>query len=389
MADGSVRLPDVEVTGRTPASRYAARAIPRAIRVLACALGWACATQSPALQPTAAPALAPAATPQPTSSLGARARLLPHGATFADVVDAARALDAAGRTQSDAGCLFATAGGPRLAADLLIAAPPLPDPPEELAASLLKAAGPAAVLTGWGSSPGELPEVALAAFTTTSPASARAAAVSLFLTARGAFVRGAAMPLRARPEALELQVAAGLLAQVPDPAVVYVSAEAAISLERLIEALRSVPNRLETALAVALPKGTRLPPPAARGSELLCPDGLPEPSDDELEGELEPAALRDVLLPIRERALQCALSTGGTALQGGRMELGLRIGKNGRPLFSCMVSDSIGELVLCRCVIEVVRALQFPAPNPSGFVDVQLPLELAIAGPERQRPLCE
>jgi len=116
---------------------------------------------------------------------------------------------------------------------------------------------------------------------------------------------------------------------------------------------------------------------------------LPAPADDEPEGSLAPATLREVLAPLRERALACAMSTGGAALQGGRLELGMRIGLDGRARTLCMVRDSIGEVVLRRCVIEAARALQFPPPSPAGFVDLQLPLELAIAGPPPQRALCE
>ncbi len=306
-------------------------------------------------------------------------------------MDAARALDlaAAGQAEGDERCLIELGTPARFTADVLVGARPLPDVPVELVSSLEKAAGPAVVVTAWGASPGELPEVALNAFTTTTPASAGAAAVSLFVTSKGVFARGAAMSLRARPEALDVQTAAGLLAQLPDPAIVYVTAERATPLERVIEVLRSVPNRFEVALAVALPKGTRLPAPPARSSELLCPDGLPAPGDDEPEGSLEVSALREVIAPLRDAALQCALSTGGLALQGGRLELGMRIGSDGRPRTLCMVNDSIGELVLRRCVIEAARRLHFPAPQPQGFVDVQLPLELTIAGPNAQRALCE
>jgi len=259
-----------------------------ASRVTLFALFAACAgTQPEPVQPTAA--APPASRAAPASSLASNSRLLPQRATFADVVDAARALDlaGAGQAEGDEGCLIELGTPARFAADVLVGARPLPDVPVELASSLEKAAGPAVVVTAWGASVGELPEVALNAFTTTTPASARVAAVSLFVTTQGVFVRGAAMPLRANPEALDVQTAAGLLAQVLEPAIVYVTAERRTPLDRVIEVLRSVPNRFEVALAVALPKGTRLPAPPARSSELLCPEGLPAPGDDEPEGSLE------------------------------------------------------------------------------------------------------
>jgi hypothetical protein len=346
--------------------------------------GCAGARPEPA-QPTAAPAAPPAA----AVPVAAPSRVLPQHATFADVVDLARNLDAANHTQSQEGCLLAVGPAARFGADVSAATRPLADAPKELATLLLRAAGPPTIFTAWGSTPGELPDIALAAFTTTTPASAKASALAMFLTSQGVFLRGAQLPLRAHPDALDLGAAGAVLAQVPDPVIAYVSAESAIPVEQLAAALRSVPNRFEVALAVVLPKGTRLPAVAERSQELLCPDGLPEPQSDEPEGSLDPAALRAELTPLRDAALRCALATGGQALQGGRLELGLRIGADGRPRELCIVRDAIGEAVLRRCVIEAARALKFPLPSPTGFVDVQLPLELALTGPAAQRPLCE
>jgi len=355
--------------------------------VLGLALGCAGSQPAPA-QPTAATSSPPAA-PLAAAGVAAPSRALPQHATFADVADLARNLDATNHTQSQEGCLLAGAPPGRLAADLLIATRPLPDVPKELGSVLLQAAGPARVFTAWGVSSGELPDLALTAFTTTTPASAKAVPLALFITRQGVFVRGAPMPLRAHPEALDTGAAGALLAQLPDPAIVYVTAESAIPVEQLVAALRSVPNRFEVALAVVLPKGTRFPAATERSQDLLCPDGLPEPSADEPEGSLEPADLRATLAPLREAALQCALSTGGLALQGGRLELGLRIGADGRARELCMVRDTIGESILRRCVIEAARALKFPTPNPAGFVDLQLPLELALTGPAAQRAVCD
>jgi hypothetical protein len=304
-------------------------------------------------------------------------------------VDLARNLDAANHTQSQEGCLLASTPVAKLAADVLIATRPLPDAPKELATILLRAAGPPAILSAWGNTPGELPDVALAAFTTTTSGSAKAAPVGLIVTGKGVFLRGAQLPLRAHPEALDVGAAGALLAQLPDPVIVYVSAESLVPIEQVVAALRSIPNRFEVALAVVLPKGTRLPASTERSQELLCPEGLPEPQADEPEGSLDAAALRPVLAPLRDAALQCALSTGGVALLGGKLELGLRIGADGRPRELCMVRDAIGELILRRCVIEAARGLKFPAPSPTGFVDLQLPLELALTGPSAQSALCE
>lgn len=346
----------------------------------------ACAGARPEPAP---PTAAPPAPPAAAGPVEPPSRALPQHATFADVVDLARNLDAANHTQSQEGCLLASAPAPRLAADVLIATRPLPSAPKEFASLLLLAAGPPAILTAWGSTPGELPDIALAAFTTTTPASSKAAPVAVLVTGQGVFVRGSQLTLRAHPEALDVGAAGVLLAQLPDPVIAYVTAESLVPIEQVAAALRCLPNRFEVALAVVLPKGTRLPAVAERSQELSCPDGLPEPRADEPEGSLDPVALRTVLAPLREAALQCALSTGGVALLGGRLELGLRIGADGRPRELCMVRDGIGELTLRRCVIEAARRFEFPAPRPAGFVDVQLPLELALTGPAAQRALCD
>ncbi|HKP58040.1 MAG TPA: hypothetical protein VJV78_15015 [Polyangiales bacterium] len=341
---------------------------------------------------------APPTTPQPTAAEPAPtaqtrptpiSRLLPQGATFADVVDIARALDAADHTRSEGGCLISNGPPRQFAADVLAGARPLPEVPRELASLLQKAAGAPAVITAWGNTPGELPDVALLAFTTTTPRSAKLPAVAMLLTGPGVFVRGAAMPLRAHPEALTPEAAATLLADLPDHAIVYVSAEAGVPVEQLVSALRSVPDRFEIGLAVALPKGTRLPAPTTKGNELSCPEGLPEPAADAVEGSLEASALRQVLAPLRDAGLSCALSIGGLALQGGRLELGLRVSPDGRARELCMVDDTIGEPLLRRCIIEAARSLTFPAPSPAGFVDVQLPMELTLEGPSAQRALCD
>lgn len=355
---------------------------------LACALaamgGCAGARPEPAQQPTAA---APEPARAPASALAEPPRILPPHATFADVVDLARSLDGASRDAAS-GCLIGRAPA-RLAADVLVAARPLADAPRDLATLLAKAAGPPAIFTAWGSLHGELTDVALVAFTTTSAGSARATPIAVFVTAKGVFLRAAPLALRAHPEPLTPEAAGALLAALPDPAIAYVSAEAAVPLDALVAALQAVPARFEVALAVALPKGTRLPAGEARSQELLCPGGLPEPLADEPEGSLDVAALRSVLAPLRDSALSCAQSSGSVALAGGRLELGLRIGADGRARELCMVRDDIGALTLRRCVIESARALQFPAPQPAGFVDVQLPLEFALEGPAAQRAFCE
>jgi hypothetical protein len=351
-----------------------------------------CATPKPESlhpQPSAAkPALPVAAVLTPVPSEPADPRKLPAHATFADLVDAARAIDTAGDGRSDAGCLLRGSDAIRLEADLLPGARPLPDVSADLSTAVEQQAGAVSVLSAWGNVKGE-PGLILLAFTTTSPAAIKLPVVALFMTHRGVFVRSADPIVRAQPKAMTASAAATLVTQLSGSAAIYVSAERDTTLTALVELLRAIPDRLEVGLAVALPKDTRLPPPAAANIDLLCPDGLPTPMRGEREGELDAQAAREAIAPLREAALSCALATGGRALLGGRLVLGLRIGDNGKPQQLCFVSDAIAEPQLRRCLVSAARDLSLPVPHPAGFVDLNVPLDIALEGPSPQRVSCD
>jgi hypothetical protein len=319
----------------------------------------------------------------------ADARRLPRHATFADLVDAARAIDSAGGAHSEAGCLLRGAEPTRLEADLLPAARPLPHPLTELGPAVAPAAGSVTVLSAWGNVAGDLPDLVLLSFTTTTPGAIKLPVIALFMTRAGTFVRAAELAIRAHPEPLTTTAATALLTQLSAPAVVYVTAEADIPLGTLSELLRAVPNRFEVALALALPKGTRLPPAAAPVADLLCPEGLPAPGRAEREGQLSASAAQAAVAPLREAALSCALATGGRALIGGRLVLGIRVGADGKARDLCFVSDAIAEPQLRRCLISAARDLVLPTPSGAGFVDLDIPLEIALEGPAAQRAGCD
>ena len=353
----------------------------------------ACATPRPesvhAVHPQGAAAATATAATQPQAVSSPDVRRLPRNATFADLVDTARATDSAGDSRSEAGCLLREPEPVRLEADLLPAARPLPRPLPDLSQAVAQQVGAVALLSGWGNVPGELPDVILLGFTTTTPAAIKNPVIALFMTRAGTFVRGAEPALRAHSEALTTTATTALLAQVTGPAAVYVTAEADISIAALIELLRAIPNRFELGLAVALPKGTRLPPPAAPGNELLCPAGLPAPANTEREGALDAASAQTAFAPLKDAALSCAIATGGRALLGGRLVLGLRIGANGKARDLCFISDAIAEPLLRRCLISAARDLALPTPRGAGFVDVNIPLEIALEGPSAQRASCD
>jgi hypothetical protein len=318
-------------------------------------------------------------------------RNLPAHPTFADLVDAVRKLDDASLTRSEAGCLLRGSRQLRLEADLSVGVRPLPAAPAELAGTLDQAAGPATVLSTWGVSAGEALKLSLVAFTTTTTQALQRPQVALLLTHKGVYLRGADAISRAHPEAMPLATAVSWLAQpgAQEPATIYVSAEAAVPLTQVRELLQALPARYEVALAVALPKDTRLPELGAHASDLLCPQGLSELAPDAPEGDLPASVLQAALSPLREAALECAQSTAGRASLGGRLVLDLRVGPDGKPVEICVEHDEIAELALRRCLVESARNLQLPQPKPAGYVDLSLPLRLQLQGPTAQRSLCE
>lgn len=341
--------------------------------------------------PPTALAHAPAATSgsDATGPAATDTRALPVHPTFADLLDVVRALDAT-EPSPGRGCLLRGLPPQRFEGDVLVGVRPLPSAPEALAMRLDQDARPVSVLSAWGTSVGAC-EIALVAFTTTTAASARARAVAAFVTERGIYVRGDDAALRTAPGPMPTAAFGALLAQasLDAPAVLYVSAEAAISLADVRAVLLAVPDRYEVALAVALPKGTRLPASEASTTEWLCPDGLPAPTDDEPEGAIDTAALQRALQPLHEAAASCALASGPRAWVGGRLVLALRIDPEGRARELCLTDDAVGDALLRRCLIASTRSLALPKPTPRGFVDVHLPLDLALAGPSAQRALCD
>jgi len=144
---------------------------------------------------------------------------------------------------------------------------------------------------------------------------------------------------------------------------------------------------------VLLADGVRLPdPPEATAGEdaaALCPDGLPPPPDGSPQGSLRPDRIVASLGPLRQGAEACAGATTGPGAAGARVALAMRIGPDGRLADVCVSEDSAGDPQLRVCLVRTARAVAFEAPDPPGFVDVQLPLVLAPRDSERQRPLCE
>jgi hypothetical protein len=318
-------------------------------------------------------------------------RELSGQAHFADLVRLAQELDSSGSGHSESGCLLRGTEPLHFEADLSLSVRPLPPVSEHAKEVMDDRAGGITVVSPWGTVGGqtEPSDAILLPFTTTSPGAVKLPTVALFATREGVYLRAAKGVIQGLPStAVSPEDAGSWLARVTEPAAVYVTAERALELRRLTELLKLVPNRHEVALAVALPKATRLPPAAADNGEGLCLSGLSEPAASEAEGNLDVAAAQSALAPLREAALSCALSSGGKALLGGKLVLGLRIGADGRAREACFVSDAIAEPVLRRCLLSSVRDLPLPTPKPAGFADVHLPLQIELAGPKPQRASC-
>lgn len=354
------------------------------IRSLAIAGALACGPSAPAPRPDPPPT-----DPAPTDGDDApsSARELGAGATFGELLAAARALDGRRDTESSEGCLVALREGrAHLAADLAVAVRPLAEAPEDLDARLEGGVTRVNVLTRWGRlGPGDPAHPTLAAITTTLPPPAGGALV-WFVTDRGVYAR-------ATDDALGATEPSPRVMPVGDAPALFVTAERGLPVTRLAEVLAAVPDALagQVALAVTLDAGTRLPAAAeaiAPSDEHLCPDGLPALPEETAPGTLRAPAIVSSLGPLRQGAEICVGTSGGRGAAGGRVVMAMRIGPDGRVSDACLVEDETEDPTLRDCLVRSARATAFPAPDPAGPVDVELPLVLAPLESQRQRALC-
>jgi hypothetical protein len=312
--------------------------------------------------------------------------MLPSHATFGELVALARTLDQHGAGDSTESCLLGANGdASRLGAAVLPAVRPMPDAPAALVTTL-DSGGRVRVLSHWGQTGDG--EFALATFTTVSAAAARAPAAVLALTRAGVFVRYGDREARPDDGPLAPHAIPTRLASAPAHAL-YLTAERDMPVSELHALLASLPLDRPVALAVALPAGTRLPEPTRPGRAAhACPDGLPAPPRGAQEGDLAAAEIANALASLPAEAARCRDTAGGAAAAGGKLTLALRVEPDGRVRDACAVRDSVSEPALVACLVGFARGLRFSAPAPAGFVDLHVPLDLAPAGPEPQRPTC-
>jgi hypothetical protein len=74
---------------------------------------------------------------------------------------------------------------------------------------------------------------------------------------------------------------------------------------------------------------------------------------------------------------------------GGTMSLLLRVRADGALAHACFDRDEIGDARLRACILGLAQKLRFPAPKPSGSVDLALPLKLVPTHAPAAPLLCQ
>lgn len=326
-------------------------------------------------------------------------RNLSSNARFGDLIAAVNHLDQHDLSRSDRKCLLRRLpfSDERIAleADLAVAVRPLPHAPDELDKRLQSESGTVHVITLWDRIGSDTSGIVLVAFTTTTPASARLPAVALFLTNRGIYVRQSDQTSEPNNKPIQLNELAPLLAHIASQKdfALYVTADAQVSLRALYDLLSALPDpQPEIALAVVVAAGTRLPKQSkssTRDTTVWCSQGLPELKSEIPEGDIPRSDIIAAVGAIHEGAQQCLAEADGSAAAGGRLQVAFRVGVSGNVERQCLIEDEIQNLALAKCILSTVSTLRFPPPNPSGPVDIHLPLRLTSQGINRQKPICK
>jgi len=127
-------------------------------------------------------------------------------------------------------------------------------------------------------------------------------------------------------------------------------------------------------------------PAAPEASVRRCPDGLSE--TDQPEGDLALDALLGAVTPLKQQAPDCLTRGGARGAAGGKLTIALRIDAQGKVNESCVRADELGDPAIAACVLELTHGLAFPAPQPAGVVDAELPLVLRPHSAPAQAPVC-
>lgn len=316
-------------------------------------------------------------------------RELPSGATYADLVAAARALDERSDAEPST-CLLRPAvdgaSGPRLEAEVAVAVRPLPEAAVDVLARV-EGRGPVRGLSRWG----QRGAGRLSALAFTPVGAARVATAVMFIGREGVRVRQLDGEMPAEHAGLLDHAALPLALQAIAAEAVWVTADAALPVTQLREWLAladSSANPRSIAFAVLLPDGVPLPDaPSHAGTRGLCPEGLSAATDD---GSMEPADAVAALGPFREGASRCLRMAPAEAAGGGRLDLAFRVGSDGEVAEACARRDSVQSEAVRTCVLDALRGVRFPVPDPPGSTaQIALPVVLHPQTEAAPRTICQ
>ncbi len=310
-------------------------------------------------------------------------RQLARGATFADLVTAAKQLDDTSRGASDDACVLAGRSDPfRLAADLSPGVRPLPEPPRDLDELLERGAIPTVALTVWGAI-GEAAPNALAVAAITATPMVEGPATIVVRTDRGVYVRSTDAP--SSEPAMPI---AALRSRSLGGGPTFVTGEADVTVADIAAVLDAIGSGERiVALATPLQPGTALPAPVSvNDTQVAICEGLPDPAPDQAEGVLDGAVLSDGILALRPAIQRCVESAG--LARAGRVTVAFRVGPSGTVTDACVTEDQLHVGIVVSCVADAIRGARFPTPSPAGYVDVAAPFHLESVDPA-QRARCE
>ncbi len=308
-------------------------------------------------------------------------RTLGPEATYADLVDAAQALDGASAADSDDGCLL---GPRRLSADLALPLRPLPDPIPSLSRALARHRGPMRVLSRWGQRGAGRRAVAI--FTMTPRTDGEA--MLLFASDDGVRLRATGgEPGGSEPFGVSELGDRVLAARATVTGPIVLVADGGTPLVRVRSLLAALPSDAVVAFGVLLPEDTRLPEPLVASDDTdtgLCADGLP--GTEAAEGQFDLEAARPALAELQAQVTRCNDYRSGSGADEGTITVALRITEGGAVGGVCATDDSVGDPALRACTLGAIREVRFP--DPGGVVDLAIPFRFQPSTLGRQTPLC-
>ena len=209
------------------------------------------------------------------------------------------------------------------------------------------------------------------------------------MTDQGVYLRTTDETLSVGPVTLDdalQQLTAAIPTSQPAPAVI-IAAEASITVHQLMALMQRLthPTQFPVALGVTLSPQTQLPATlAAEASAGLC-DELP-PISPQQQGDLAPAQVIPRLRPVQAAARTCF---SAHAARAGRIQLDIRVAADGSVSQVCASTDTVDSAALRTCLFDAVQAITFPAPDPSGAVNLRLPLVFTSPSDFSRRAVCD